>query len=66
VVVNKAMGLSRQERRRLRAALHRQTHAASAESAGERLRLRGKLAYLFMLNRAQAFALGWPQSARRG
>jgi RNA-directed DNA polymerase len=66
VVVNKAMGLSRQERRRLRAALHRQTHGASAESAGERLRLHGKLAYLFMLNRAQAAALGWRQAARRG
>jgi hypothetical protein len=66
VVVNKAMGLSRQERRRLRAALHRQTQGGNAESAGERLRLHGKLAYLFMLNRAQAVALGWRQSARRG
>ncbi len=66
VVVNKAMGLSRQERRKLRAALHRQRTAADAADMGERLRLHGKLAYLFMLNRAQAIALGWRQSARSG
>src|SRR5262245_15831508 len=47
VTVNKAMGLSRQERRKLRAALHRQrTQAATEASAGEKLRLMGKLAYL--------------------
>jgi len=65
VVVNKAMGLSRQERRKLRAALHRQkTQAADpTTSAGERLRLMGKLAYLAMLNKAQAAALGWRKSA---
>jgi RNA-directed DNA polymerase len=65
VVVNKAMGLSRQERRKLRAALHRQ-RTASAADVGDRLRLHGKLAYLYMLNRAQALALGWRQSAGRG
>src|SRR5215510_9584240 len=63
VVVNKAIGLSRQERRKLRAALHRQkAQAATAASAGERLRLMGKLAYLAMLNKAQAAALGWRKS----
>ena len=64
VVVNKAMGLSRQERRKLRAALHRQkTQAATEASAGERLRLIGKLAYLAMLNKTQAAALGWRRSS---
>jgi RNA-directed DNA polymerase len=66
VVVNKAMGLSRQERRKLRAALHRQRTAETAPDMAEQLRLHGKLAYLYMLNRAQAVALGWRQSARGG
>jgi RNA-directed DNA polymerase len=59
VIVNTTMGLSRQERRKLRAALHRQRQA-NREAAGgaEEARLRGKLAYLFMLNRTQAAALG--------
>lgn len=61
VVVNKAMGLSRQERRRLRAALHRQKLAGGAADPAEQRRLHGKLAYLFMLNRLQAAALGWRQ-----
>jgi|GEM_PF-401947 hypothetical protein len=65
VVVNKAMGLSRQERRKLRAALHRQKVAGAAADASERLRLHGKLAYVFMLNRVQAVALGWQRAARR-
>ena len=65
VIVNRAMGLSRQERRKLRAALHRQKTAGTAASATDRLRLHGKLAYLFMLNRSQAAALGW-QRLRRG
>jgi len=65
VTVNKAMGLSRQERRKIRAALHRQQTAKVPDAAGERLRLHGKLAYLFMLNRAQAEALGWRPSAKR-
>jgi RNA-directed DNA polymerase len=60
VVVNKTMGLSRHERRKLRAALHRQATAAAATAdIGQERRLQGKLAYLFMLNRAQAAALGW-------
>jgi len=65
VIVNKAMGLSRQERRKLRAALHRQKTKAvdPTTSAGERLRLMGKLAYLAMLNKAQAAALGWRKSS---
>src|SRR5262245_54938787 len=47
------MGLSRQDRRKLRAALHRQKTkpADPATCAGERLRLMGKLAYLAMLNK---------------
>jgi hypothetical protein len=65
VVVNKAMGLSRQERRKLRAAMHRQKLAGAAADASERLRLHGKLAYVFMLNRVQALALGWQRAARR-
>jgi RNA-directed DNA polymerase len=64
VIVNKSMGLSRQERRKLRAALHRQKMSGDAADTGERLRLHGKLAYLFMLNRAQAIALGWQQSSK--
>jgi retron-type reverse transcriptase len=65
VIVNKAMGLSRQDRRKLRAALHRQRTKAvdPTTSAGERLRLMGKLAYLAMLNKAQAAALGWRKSS---
>ena len=65
VIVNKAMGLSRQERRKLRAALHRQKTKAvdPTTSAGERLRLMGKLAYLAMLNKAQAAALGWRKAS---
>jgi RNA-directed DNA polymerase len=66
VVVNKVMGLSRHERRKLRAALHRQSMEAGRADIAEQLRLHGKLAYLFMLNRIQALALGWRQSAGRG
>lgn len=51
VVVNQQIGLSRQERRKLRAALHQQKHAPDASRAK---RLEGKLAYLRMLNPAQA------------
>lgn len=63
VVVNKEMGLSRQERRKLRAALHRQNTSPDADSH-ERMRLEGKLAYLYMLNRDQASALGWKKPTR--
>ena len=64
VIVNRTLGLSRQERRKLRAALHRQKTAVDAASAGEAARLKGKLAYLFMLNRTQAAALGWQRSTQ--
>ncbi|HEU0158405.1 MAG TPA: reverse transcriptase family protein [Hyphomicrobiaceae bacterium] len=66
VIVNRTLGLSRQERRKLRAALHRQKTAAAAASAGEAARLKGKLAYLFMLNRDQAAALGWQRAPKSG
>jgi RNA-directed DNA polymerase len=57
VVVNDVLGLSRQARRRLRAAIHR---CAQAQAAGTPLdparlaRLEGELAYLAMLNPQQA------------
>ncbi len=55
VTVNQVAGLSRRERRRLRAELHALAqHPASPE---ERRRLAGKLAYLAMLNPAQAESL---------
>jgi RNA-directed DNA polymerase len=56
VVVNKTLGLSRQERRRLRAALHQRGHVMKADSLESR-RLDGKVAYLRMLNADQAEAL---------
>jgi RNA-directed DNA polymerase len=56
VVVNKKAGLSRQERRRLRAALHQRRHAENPDPVKNR-QLEGKLAYLRMLNPAQADAL---------
>lgn len=52
VIVNKDMGLSRKTRRKLRAALHHQK-AGKADPANA-ARLKGKLAYLNMLNPAQA------------
>jgi hypothetical protein len=56
VVVNEVMGLSRQERRRLRAMIHRlkQDRAAGRPDDGRLVYLRGKLAYLAMLNPGQA------------
>ncbi|MEZ6090463.1 MAG: reverse transcriptase family protein [Pirellulaceae bacterium] len=56
VTVNKVAGLSRRERRRLRAAIHQRNQADTPDSVQDR-RLRGKLAYLRMLNPAQADAL---------
>ena len=57
VVVNRDVGLSRVDRRKLRAALH---HLKQGKlSLAEVARLRGKLAYLWMLNREQALKL-WP------
>ena len=56
VVVNQVLGLSRQERRRLRAATHQcaQQHAAGTADPRSMARLDGKLAYLSMLNSDQA------------
>jgi retron-type reverse transcriptase len=56
VTVNRTLGLSRRERRALRAALHReaQQRAAGNADANWLARLRGKLAYLAMLNPLQA------------
>lgn len=56
VTVNQEAGLSRQERRRLRAALHQQRLAAEPDPVKDR-QLQGKLAYLQMLNPKQAAAL---------
>jgi RNA-directed DNA polymerase len=54
VVVNQTLGLSRQERRRLRAAWHQLQNRDAAVRAMEERRLNGKLAYLTMLNPNQA------------
>lgn len=51
VTVNQVIGLSRHERRRLRAAVHHVAKGAPVEPATS---VRGKLAYLAMLNREQA------------
>ena len=59
VIVNDVLGLSRQERRRLRAALH-QSHLRARSAGGAAqldAALRGKLAYLNMLNPGQAARL---------
>lgn len=53
VTVNQVAGLSRQERRRLRAALHQQGRAQDPDPVRDR-RLQGQIAYLKMLNSAQA------------
>lgn len=63
-VVNHTLGLSRRERRRLRAMLHREAlgkplHDARKQPA-TRAQLHGKLAYLKMLNAAQ-----WERLTRR-
>jgi RNA-directed DNA polymerase len=57
VIVNKELGLSRQERRKLRAALHQQQSKAETGSTPISRHLEGKLAYLHMLNPRQAAAL---------
>jgi hypothetical protein len=58
VVVNDVVGLSRQERRRLRAAIHRLGRETDAARRRElESRIRGKLAYLHMLNPSQAAKL---------
>src|SRR5262249_38030713 len=59
VVGNDVLGLSRQERRLLRAVLHRLRREVAAGTADPReiAALRGKLAYLAMLNPEQAAVL---------
>lgn len=52
VIVNKDMGLSRKARRKLRAALHHQK--AGKGNPADAPRIKGKLAYLNMLNPGQA------------
>ena len=51
VTVNQVLGLSRRERRRLRAAVH---HVAKGKPIEPATAVRGKLAYLAMLNQTQA------------
>lgn len=63
VIVNTDMGLSRQERRRLRAEIHNGRRAATRDPIALR-RLQGKLAYLYMLNPQQAGALVLPRGER--
>jgi RNA-directed DNA polymerase len=63
VVVNQTLGLSRQERRRLRAAAHQLGRNTLPDPDGRlRLWLQGKLAYLSMLNKDQAARLTQTQS----
>jgi RNA-directed DNA polymerase len=64
VVVNDVLGLSRQERRRLRAAIHQYANAHAAGNADPALlaRLDGKVAYVSMLNAGQAHRLA-PRSS---
>jgi len=58
VVVNDAAGLSRQDRRQLRAVIHRLNgNATGAAATLSPEQLRGKLAYLHMLNPEQAASL---------
>lgn len=61
VVVNEVLGLSRTDRRRLRAMLHRTAQGREAhDGSGKALtaaQVQGKLAYLRMLNAAQADAV---------
>jgi hypothetical protein len=59
VIVNDVLGLSRQERRRLRAALHQASMRARGAGVAPQIdaTLRGKLAYLKMLNPEQAARL---------
>jgi hypothetical protein len=60
VVVNRTLGLSRPERRRLRAALHQLPRLPAADRDREAARLKGKLAYVAMLNPEQAARLAGP------
>lgn len=62
VIVNETLGLSRTRRREMRARIHRMSPASPPE---ELRKLRGELAYLQMLNPAQAEALR-PEWLKRG
>jgi RNA-directed DNA polymerase len=58
VVVNRTLGLSRQERRRLRAMAHQLRRTKASELPdGFRAKLQGKVAYLSMLNAEQGHTL---------
>jgi retron-type reverse transcriptase len=56
VTVNEVLGVSREERRRMRAALHqlRMAQQRGDNEPGVAARLEGKLAYVHMLNASQA------------
>ena len=61
VVVNKHLGLSRQERRRLRAIAHQLSRGnLEAEKPGLAAKFEGKMAYLSMLNPQQAAQINFP------
>jgi len=60
VVVNQILGLSRQERRRLRAAQHQLPTLEGVEREAQERRIVGKVAYLAMLNPKQAAQLRQP------
>ncbi|PWU14826.1 MAG: hypothetical protein C5B50_16455 [Verrucomicrobia bacterium] len=54
VVVNQTLGLSRQERRRLRAMAHQLLNPITDGARASRAQFEGKVAYLSMLNAEQA------------
>ena len=60
VVVNQTLGLSRQERRRLRAMAHQLSpqNVGVEEQGKQRAKFEGKVAYLSMLNPRQAAPFG--------
>ncbi len=63
VIVNKTLGLSRPERRRLRAMAHGLSRPSGVgETAALRAKLEGKIAYLSMLNPQQAAKIKLPDS----
>ena len=62
VVVNQVLGLSRQERRRLRAMAHQLGRDGGNADATRGARLEGKIAYLSMLNPEQAARISYSKS----
>jgi len=56
VIVNETLGLSRKERRKIRAAIHQIVNGKNTDPT-HRIRIEGKLAYLSMLNPQQGAAL---------